>query len=353
MPAIHRNPAAQNRTQALTLTQTRPCSVPRRQLLLCALPALAAALLPLAAQAQPGNWPSRAVRMVVPYTPGGGTDAVARQISERVGTLNQWTVVVDNKPGAGGNIGLDAVAKSAPDGYTFGMGQTANLAINPALLPSMPFNPRTDLIPVALVAAQPTVLVVPQDSPWKSVQDLVKAAKADPGGIRQGLASTGTVGHLAGEMLAFKAGIQVLNVPYKGAAPAVTDLLGKQTHYMFGTPQAVYPLLKGGKLRALAVTSAKRLPILPEVPTVAESGYAGFEAVDWKLIVAPKGTPAAIVQKMNTAVNAALQQPAVQQQLQAEGSTALGGSMQDAARYLLKEQTDWAALIRDARIRLE
>ena len=189
---------------------------------------------------------------------------------------------MDNKPGAGGNIGLDAVAKSAPDGYTFGMGQTANLAINPALLPSMPFNPRTDLIPVALVAAQPTVLVVPQDSPWKSVQDLVKAAKADPGGIRQGLASTGTVGHLAGEMLAFKAGIQVLNVPYKGAAPAVTDLLGKQTHYMFGTPQAVYPLLKGGKLRALAVTSAKRLPILPEVPPVAESGYAGFEAVDWK-----------------------------------------------------------------------
>ena len=212
MPAIHRNPAAQNRTQ--TLTQARPCSAPRRQLLLCALPALAAALLPLAAQAQPGNWPSRAVRMVVPYTPGGGTDAVARQISERVGTLNQWTVVVDNKPGAGGNIGLDAVAKSAPDGYTFGMGQTANLAINPALLPSMPFNPRTDLIPVALVAAQPTVLVVPQHSPWKSVQDLVKDAKADPGGIRQGLASTGTVGHLAGEMLAFKAGIQVLNVPY-------------------------------------------------------------------------------------------------------------------------------------------
>jgi tripartite-type tricarboxylate transporter receptor subunit TctC len=325
----------------------------RRRLLRGALPLMAALLLPHAVHAQPDAWPARAVRMVVPYTPGGGTDAVARQISERVGTLNKWTVVVDNKPGAGGNIGLDAVAKSAPDGYTFGMGQTANLAINPALLPSMPFNPRTDLMPVALVAAQPTVLVVPLDSPWKSVQDLVKAAKADPGGIRQGLASTGTVGHLAGEMLAFRAGIQVLNVPYKGAAPAVTDLLGKQTHYMFGTPQAVYPLLKGGKLRALAVTSAKRLAILPEVPTVAESGYAGFEAVDWKLIVAPKGTPAAIVQKMNAAVNAALQQPSVQQQLQAEGSTALGGSLQDSARYLEKEQTDWAALIRDAKIRLE
>ena len=305
-----------------------------------------------AALAQDG-FPSKPITILVPFAAGGTTDILARIVAQALQQELGQTVIVDNKPGAGGNIGLDAVAKSAPDGYTFGMGQTANLAINPALLPSMPFNPRTDLIPVALVAAQPTVLVVPQDSPWKSVQDLVKAAKADPGGIRQGLASTGTVGHLAGEMLAFKAGIQVLNVPYKGAAPAVTDLLGKQTHYMFGTPQAVYPLLKGGKLRALAVTSARRLPILPEVPTVAESGYAGFEAVDWKLIVAPKGTPAAIVQKMNIAVNAALQQPAVQQQLQAEGSTALGGSMQDAARYLLKEQTDWAALIRDARIRLE
>lgn len=310
------------------------------------------ALSGTAALAQDG-FPSKPITILVPFAAGGTTDILARIVAQALQQELGQTVIVDNKPGAGGNIGLDAVAKSAPDGYTFGMGQTANLAINPALLPSMPFNPRTDLIPVALVAAQPTVLVVPQDSPWKSVQDLVKAAKADPGGIRQGLASTGTVGHLAGEMLAFKAGIQVLNVPYKGAAPAVTDLLGKQTHYMFGTPQAVYPLLKGGKLRALAVTSAKRLPILPEVPTVTESGYAGFEAVDWKLIVAPKGTPAAIVQKMNTAVNAALQQPAVQQQLQAEGSTALGGSIQDAAQYLLKEQTDWAALIRDAKIRLE
>jgi tripartite-type tricarboxylate transporter receptor subunit TctC len=168
MPIIHRNPS--------TPTAPSACAA-RRQLVLCAMAAL---MLPAAGHAQPDNWPARAVRMVVPYTPGGGTDAVARQISERVGTLNKWTVVVDNKPGAGGNIGLDAVAKSAPDGYTFGMGQTANLAINPALLPSMPFNPRTDLIPVALVAAQPMVLVVPQDSPWKSLQDLVKAAKADP-----------------------------------------------------------------------------------------------------------------------------------------------------------------------------
>ncbi|MEQ6437504.1 tripartite tricarboxylate transporter substrate binding protein [Comamonas sp. w2-DMI] len=318
----------------------------------------AGALLALAfaaghAVAQPGEWPAKAIRMVVPYTPGGGTDVVTRLISERVANLNRWVIVVDNKPGAGGNIGLDAVAKSAADGYTFGMGQTANLAINPALLPSMPFNPRTDLLPVALVASQPMVLVVPADSPWKSLQDLIQAAKAQPGGIRQALASTGTVGHLAGEMLSFKAGIQVLNVPYKGASPAVTDLLGRQTHYMFGTPQAVYPLIKGQRLRALAVTSAQRLPILPQVPTVAESGFPGFEAVDWKLIVAPRNTAAGIAQKMNAAVNQALQDPGVLKQLQSEGSTPMGGSLQQAQAYLQKEQAGWATLIRDAKITLE
>ena len=319
--------------------------------------ALAAAVLMAmtagSALAQPAPWPAKALRMVVPFTPGGGTDAVARLISERVSTANHWTMVVENKPGAGGNIGLDTVAKAAPDGYTFGMGQTANLAINPALLPSMPFNPKTDLLPVALVAAQPVVLVVPADSPWKSIQDLIKAAKAEPGNIKQGLASTGTVGHLAGEMLSFKAGIKVLNIPYKGAAPAITDLLGKQTHYMFGTPQAVYPMLKGKRLRALAVSSAKRLTILPDVPTVAESGFPGFEAVDWKLIVAPKNTNTEIAKKLNAAVNKALQDPAVLKQLQDEGSTPMGGSMQDAANYLQKEQNSWATLIRDAKIQLE
>ena len=328
---------------------TKPGISRRRALAAAALMAMTAG----SALAQPAPWPAKALRMVVPFTPGGGTDAVARLISERVSTANHWTMVVENKPGAGGNIGLDTVAKAASDGYTFGLGQTANLAINPALLPSMPFNPKTDLLPVALVAAQPVVLVVPADSPWKSIQDLIKAAKAEPGNIKQGLASTGTVGHLAGEMLSFKAGIKVLNIPYKGAAPAITDLLGKQTHYMFGTPQAVYPMLKGKRLRALAVSSTKRLTILPDVPTVAESGFPGFEAVDWKLIVAPKNTNAEIAKKLNAAVNKALQDPAVLKQLQDEGSTPMGGSMQDAANYLQKEQNSWATLIRDAKIQLE
>ncbi|MGH6640006.1 MAG: Bug family tripartite tricarboxylate transporter substrate binding protein, partial [Polaromonas sp.] len=228
-------------------------------------------------------WPDKPIRFVVPYTPGGGTDTVTRHIANSITQDSKWTFLIDNKAGGGGNIGLDIVAKSKGDGYTLGMGQTANLAINPALLPSMPFDPVKDLLPVALVAELPTVMVVRADSPWKSLADAIKAAKAKPGDVKQALASTGTVGHLAGEMMARRAGIKVLNVPYKGAAPAITDILGGQTDYMFATPQAVVGMIKGGKLRALAVTSKKRLAILPEVPTVAESGYKDFEAVDWKV----------------------------------------------------------------------
>ena len=253
-----------------------PLSITRRRFALATLAgSLGHGLAQAQTQAQ-SRWPDKPIRMVVPYTPGGGTDSVTRQITEKVGTATRWVFLVDNKPGAGGNIGLDFVAKSKPDGYTLGMGQTANLAINPALLPRMPFDPLKDLVPVALVAEQPVVMVVRADSPWKTLADAIAAAKAQPATVKQGLAGTGTVGHLAGEMLAFKAGFSVLSVPYKGAAPAITDLLGGQTDYMFATPQAVLGMVKGGKLRALAVTSARRMAVLPEVPTVAESGHAGF-----------------------------------------------------------------------------
>lgn len=313
----------------------------------------AVALMPaLTAMAQPA-WPDRAIKVIVPYTPGGGTDAVTRHLLDKVMADTKWTLIVDNKPGGAGNVGLDIVAKSKPDGYTLGMGQTANLAINPALMPKMPFDPAKDFIPVALVAELPTLLVVRQDSPLKSLSDLVKAAKTKPDGLKQALAGNGTVGHLAGEMLAVKAGFSALNVPYKGAAPAVTDLLGGQTDYMFATPQAVLSLIKGGKLRVLAVTSSRRLPILPEVPTVSESGYKGFEAVDWKLLVAPAGTPAQVVRQINAAVEKALATPAFQAQLNAEGSAPLGGSPQKAAEYLRAEQSEWAQLIRKANIKLD
>ncbi len=312
-----------------------------------------AAALSMTAPAQTGNWPDKSIRFVVPYTPGGGTDTVTRHIAERITQDNKWTFLVDNKPGGGGNIGIDIVAKSKPDGYTIGMGQTANLAINPVALPRMPFDVNKDLVPVALVAAVPTVLVVRADSQWNSLADMVKAAQAKPGQITQALAGTGTVGHLAGEMLSRKANFKVLNVPYKGAAPAITDLLGGQTDYMFATPQAVLGMLSGGKLRALAVTSAQRIAVLPNVPTVAEQGYKGFEAVDWKLIVAPAGTPADIVKRLNAATAKALTQPALLAKLAEEGSNAMSGSPQEVANYLKSEQAEWGAVIREAGIKFE
>ena len=299
------------------------------------------------------TWPDRPIKVVVPYTPGGGTDAVTRNLLDKLTSETKWMLIVDNKPGGGGNVGLDIVAKSKPDGYTLGMGQTANLAINPALMQKMPFDPVKDLIPVALIAELPTLLVVRQDSPMKNLNDVIQAAKARPGNLKQALAGSGTVGHLAGEMLAVKAGISFLNVPYKGAAPAITDLLGGQTDFMFATPQGVLGMIKGGKMRALAVTSTRRLSVLPEVPTVAESGYKGFEAVDWKLLVAPANTPASVIQQINAAVEKALANPAFKAQLNAEGSAPLGGTSQKAAEYLRAEQAEWAALIRTANIKLD
>ena len=325
----------------------------RRALLAAAALALVGGAMAQGAAPSTAAWPDRPIRMVVPYTPGGGTDTVTRHIVDRITQETRWAFLVDNKPGAGGNIGLDFVAKAKADGYTMGMGQTANIAVNPAAMAKMPFDPAKDLVPVALVAEVPTVMVVRADSPWKSLADGIAAAKAKPGEVRQALAATGTVGHLAGEMLARKAGFKVLNVPYKGAAPAITDLLGGQTDYMFATPQAVVSLIKGGKLRALAVTSSRRLGILPDVPTVAESGYKGFEAVDWKAIFAPAGTPADIVKRMNMVVEKALAHPALQAQLAAEGSTVMGGDPQKAAAYVKSEQAEWAVVVKEAGIRFE
>jgi len=321
----------------------------RRALLACAA---AAAWLNAAPALADTAWPDKPVRLIVPYTPGGATDIVARLVAQKLSDYTRWTFIVDNRAGGNGNIGMDVVAKAKPDGYTIGLGQTANLAINPTLFPKMPYDALKDLVPVSVVASQPVVLVVRADAPFKSLADLVAAAKAKPGEIRQALAGTGTLGHMAGEVLAKRAGFKVLNVPYKGAAPAITDLLGGQTDYMFATPQGALAMVKGGKLRALAVTSAKRLPVMPEVPTVGES-YKGFEAVDWKALVAPAGTPADIVKKLSAAVDKALAKPATISQLLAEGSTPVGGSAEQAAQYIKAEHARWGAAVREAGVRPE
>jgi len=311
---------------------------------------LAGATPPVLAQA---DYPNQPIKLIVPFPPAGGTDTVARLLVEKITTTSGWTFVVDNRPGAGGNIGLDAVAKSKPDGYTIGMGQTANLAINPTLYPKMPYNALADFVPVALVAGQPLVLVVKAESPYRSLSDMVAAAKAKPASLSMASAGSGTVGHLAGELFAQRAGVRFLHVPYKGAAPAATDLMGGQVDIFFATPQAAIPLVKGGKLRALAVTSAKRVPVLPDVPTVEESGYKGFEATDWKALVAPAGTPGDVVKRLNAAAEQALGQPDTLTRLLSEGSVPLGGPPERMAQFLKAENARWGDAIRKAGVKLD
>jgi tripartite-type tricarboxylate transporter receptor subunit TctC len=307
---------------------------------------LAALALAGSRSARAQAFPAQPIRLVVPFTPGGGTDAVSRLIAERVAqVMPGWTLVIDNKPGAGGNIGMDVVAKARPDGLTLAMGQTSTLAINPALYPKMPFDTLKDFVPVALVASQPMVLVVRSESAIKDSAALVAAARAKAGAMTQALAGTGTVGHLAGELFGQRAGFKFTNVPYKGAAPALQDLIGGQTDFMFATPQAVLGLIKGGKLRALAVTALKRLPVLPDVPTLDEAGWRGFEASDWKAIVAPAGTPAAVVRQIHAAVDRALGQPATLGQLLAEGSAPMKGTPEEVAAFIKAEHRRWGAAV--------
>ena len=299
-----------------------------------------------------GPWPQKPIRFVVPFPPGGGTDTTSRLIAEKLTLSDQWTLVIDNKPGAGGNIGLDAVAKSTPDGYTIGMGQAANLAINPALYPKMPFDPLKNFTPVAGVAEQPVVLVVRQDSPLRTLADFIKAAKARNGDMGIAQAGNGTVGHLAGEMLARRARVRVLQVPYKGAGPAMTDLLGGQVDTYFGNAVSVMPQLSAGKIRALAVTSAKRLSALPSVPTVAEQGFAGFEAATWLGLVGPAGLPADITARLSAATIKVLARPDVQQKLAQEGSVPTPQTSPQFAAHIRAEHAKWGALIREAQIKL-
>ncbi len=298
-------------------------------------------------------FPSQPIRVVVPFPPAGGTDVVARLVVEKVRAATGWTFVVDNKAGAGGNIGMDAVAKSKPDGYTLGVGQTANLAINPSLYSKMPYAAAKDFVPVSLLAGQPVVLVVNAASPYKTVADLVAAAKAHPSKLSMASAGNGTVGHLTGEIFAMQTGIRITHVPYKGASPAAIDLVGGQVDFYFATPQAVIAFVKSGKLRALAVSSSRRLPVLPDVPTVAEGVLKGFETTDWKMLVAPAGTPADIVRRLNAEVEKAMSKPETAAQLLSEGSIPMGGPTQQVAQFLKAEQQRWSAVVRESHVKLD
>ena len=309
------------------------------------------ALLPGRAGAE--DWPARPIRLIVPFPAGGGTDAISRQLAERLTGATGWAIAIENRAGAGGNIGLEAVAKAAPDGHTIGMGQAANLAINPSLYPRMPYDPLKDFALISLVATQALVAVVSANSPYRSLGDLIMAARAKPGTVTIAHTGNGTVGHLAGEVFARQAGIKVLIVPYKGAAQVVTDILGGQVDLLFGNPLAVMPMASAGLLHPIAVTSLRRLPALPEVPTVEEAGYRGFEATNWSGLVAPAKTPAAIVARLNAAVNAALRQPEMVEKLAIDSSEPVPSSPERFAEFLRAEHAKWGNLIRDAGIRLE
>jgi tripartite-type tricarboxylate transporter receptor subunit TctC len=291
--------------------------------------------------------------MIVPFPPGGGTDASSRTIAQAITMLTGWNIVVENRPGAGGNIGLGLLSHANPDGMTIGMGQTSNLAINPTLYKTMPYDARTAFAPIALVSGQPMILVVREGSSHTTLKSLVDAAKANPGKLNMASAGIGTVGHLSGEMFAIQAGIKIFHVPYPGAARALADLAGGQVDLYFGTPASVLPLMQSGKLHAVAVTSLQRLPAAKDVPTIAELGYAGFEAEDWKALVAPRGTPPAIVEALNHATNQALKQSLTQQRFAAEGSATLGGSVADASKFMAGEYERWGRAVRDSGTKME
>jgi len=311
--------------------------------------AVAVSSVPWQAFAQ-AKWPDKPIRLVVPFSPGGGTDTLARLVAEKVSAATKWSIVVENKPGGGGNIGLDAVAKAAPDGYTIGMGQTANLAVNPTLYKKMPYDALKDFTPIALVATQPVVLVVRADAPYKTLADLVSAAKAKPGDVSMGSAGSGTIGHLTGELLAREAKVKFLHVPYKGAGPALTDLLGGNVQFAFLTLPSIISMLKANRLRALAVTSGKRIAALPNVPTVAESGYKDFVTESWYGLVGPAKLPAAIAATINAEVEKVLKQPEVIAKLDAEGNEPLGGSADRFAARIKTDHAKWGTVVREAGI---
>lgn len=305
------------------------------------------------APAPAAAYPAKPIRLIVPFPPGGGTDMIARTVAQKLTDQNRWTIVVDNRPGAGGNLGVDAAAKAAPDGYTLVVGQTSNLAINPSLYPKLPYNPLKDLVPVALLSSSPIVMAAPAGSPYKSFADVVAAAKANPDGITLGYSGNGTVAHLSGELVENAAGIQLRHVPYKGAAQAMTDLVGGQIDLYMSSVPTLLGQVRNGKLRAIVLTSAKRSDQLPGTPTLEESGYKGFESVTWFGLLAPAGTPAAIVQQLNKAINLALQQPDVAEKLRSEGGEVLGGSTEKFDQLLRAELPRWAKTVKASGVSLD
>ena len=305
---------------------------------------MALACLPLHSAAQ--SWPAKPIRLVVPFPAGGGTDIVARDVSHKITALSQWGFVIDNKPGSGGNLGIDTVAKAQPDGHTLVIGQTSNLAINPTLYSKLPYQPLTDLSPIGLIGQAPLVLVVPQSSPYRTLADVIQAARAQPQTLNYATSGNGTVAHLATELLQREAGVELTHVPYKGASQGLTDVIGGQVQLYMSSVPTLIGHIKSGKLRALAVTSAQRVDDLPQVPTVAESGYKGFEAVTWFGLLGPARMPAPVVASLNNALNKALASPDLRKKLEDQGLTVQAGSPEQFLKLMRADIDKWGRVVK-------
>ena len=297
-------------------------------------------------------YPERIVRLIVPFAPGGGTDVVARTLAQDMAKDLGVAVVIENKPGAGTIIGTQAVATSAPDGYTVLMG-TFSHAVNPTLNANLPYDPHRDFAPVALIARSFNVVVVNPKSPIKSIADLIAVAKASPGKLSYGTFGAGTSAHLAGELFKDMAKVDLTTVPYKGAAPAITDLIGGQIDVMFTTVASAASLIESGQLRAIAVTSAERSPAFPQLPTVAEAGVPGYAAESWYGLFVPARTPADIIDRLNKSAAVAVQSEAFKKLGVNEGLVVIARPPEELDRYVRSEEERWRRVIQDAGIKVE
>ena len=317
-------------------------------------PALVAAAMALVAgvaapdASAQAAWPSKPIRIVVPFPPGGTTDILARAAAQKMTEAWKEQAVIDNRPGAGGNIGAELVAKAPADGYTMLMGTVGTHAINASLYAKMPYDHVKDFAPVILVAAVPNVMVVHPSVPAATVAEFIAWAKANPGKVNFASSGSGTSIHLAGELFKTQTGLAMTHVPYKGSAPAIADLIGGQVQVMFDNLPSALPQIRGGKLRALAVTSRERANALPDVPTVAESGLLGFEASSWFGLLAPTGTPREVVVRVNAEIARWLASSDAKDKLASQGAVAAGGTPEDFASHITAETAKWQKVVRES-----
>ncbi len=299
------------------------------------------------------NYPNKPITWIVPYAAGGGADLRTREIARLLSPMLGQTIVAENRPGAGGNIGTAIIARAKPDGYTIGMGNFAPLAVNQAMMKDIPFDPLGDFAPIILIERGPLVLMVNNASPIQSVADLIATAKSKPGKLTFASGGLGGSHHLSAELLKSVAKIDLIHIPYKGGAPAATDLLAGHVDMMFEQMYVAMPNIKAGKTRALGVTSRKRLPFAPDIPTMEEAGVPGFEVLNWQGVIAPKGTPPEIIQRLNADVNKALAMAELRDRIVSQGNEVAGGTPQEFDAFMRAENAKWGKLVREAKIKAD